>query len=72
MKRFEPALIACALLAAIIPVRAALWPEPPQTTVAKAAAGFANWHDPYLWLEDKDGARALDWVRAQNARTLPV
>lgn len=25
--------------------------------------------DPYLWLEDIDGARALDWVRAQNAAT---
>jgi prolyl oligopeptidase len=23
--------------------------------------------DPYLWLEDVDGAKALDWVRAQNA-----
>ncbi|HWA01107.1 MAG TPA: prolyl oligopeptidase family serine peptidase [Caulobacterales bacterium] len=28
--------------------------------------------DPYLWLEDVDGQRALDWVRAQNARSLPV
>jgi prolyl oligopeptidase len=28
--------------------------------------------DPYLWLEDVEGARALDWVRAQNARSLPV
>jgi prolyl oligopeptidase len=25
--------------------------------------------DPYLWLEEIDGARALDWVRAQNAAT---
>ncbi len=24
--------------------------------------------DPFLWLEDIDGAAALDWVRAQNAR----
>jgi len=29
-------------------------------------------HDPYLWLEDVEGARALDWVRAENARSLPV
>jgi prolyl oligopeptidase len=28
--------------------------------------------DPHLWLEDIDGARALDWVRAQNARSLAV
>lgn len=27
--------------------------------------------DPYIWLEDKDGAEALRWVEAENARTLP-
>jgi prolyl oligopeptidase len=26
--------------------------------------------DPWLWLEEIDGAAALDWVAAQNARTL--
>ena len=26
--------------------------------------------DPYLWLEEIEGARALAWVEAQNARTL--
>lgn len=25
--------------------------------------------DPYLWLEDLKGAKALDWVTAQNAKT---
>ena len=25
--------------------------------------------DPYLWLEDIDGARAMEWVRAQNTAT---
>ena len=28
-------------------------------------------HDPYIWLEDKDGAKPLAWVEAENARTLP-
>jgi prolyl oligopeptidase len=28
-------------------------------------------NDPYIWLEDKDGAKALSWVEAENARTLP-
>ena len=28
-------------------------------------------NDPYVWLEDKDGAKALSWVEAENARTLP-
>src|SRR5580704_10666387 len=26
--------------------------------------------DPFLWLEDVEGDQALDWVRAQNARSL--
>lgn len=26
--------------------------------------------DPYLWLEDVEGERALDWVRTQNERSL--
>ncbi|KAB7772543.1 prolyl oligopeptidase family serine peptidase [Xanthomonas maliensis] len=26
-------------------------------------------HDPYLWLEDVSGAKALAWVKAQNAKT---
>ena len=26
--------------------------------------------DPYLWLEEVEGQRALDWVRAENARSL--
>jgi prolyl oligopeptidase len=28
--------------------------------------------DPFLWLEDVKGARAMDWVKAENARTLSV
>ncbi len=38
---------------------------------SSASAGFASTDatDPYLWLEDIDGARALDWVRAHNAAT---
>src|SRR5215472_11343231 len=26
--------------------------------------------DPYLWLEEVDGARALAWVEVENAKTL--
>jgi len=26
--------------------------------------------DPYLWLEEVEGARALEWVRARNAETM--
>ena len=28
--------------------------------------------DPYLWLEEVEGEKALDWVRAQNAESLAV
>jgi prolyl oligopeptidase len=28
--------------------------------------------DPYLWLEDIDGARAMEWVKAQSARTTAI
>ena len=28
--------------------------------------------DPFGWLEEIEGAKALDWARAENARTLPV
>ena len=37
--------------------------------LAQTAAMTQN--DPYIWLEDKDGAKALAWVEAENARTLP-
>jgi prolyl oligopeptidase len=28
--------------------------------------------DPFIWLEEMEGARALDWARAQNARSLGI
>ena len=28
--------------------------------------------DPYLWLEEANGARAMDWVKAENAKSLGV
>jgi prolyl oligopeptidase len=43
-----------------------------QTTVAKALPASDGATDPYLWLEDKDGAQAMAWVKAQNAKSLPV
>ena len=36
-----------------------------------AAMTNADASDPYIWLEDKDGAKALQWVEAENAKTLP-
>src|ERR1044071_4584007 len=36
------------------------------------AVAMAAEDDPFLWLEDVDGARALEWVHAQNDRSLDV
>lgn len=59
-------------LAMLFLAGAAPWPQPAQRTLAKASAASANGNDPFLWLEDKDGARAMAWVHSQNARSLPV
>ncbi|MBC7770126.1 MAG: S9 family peptidase [Phycisphaerales bacterium] len=43
------------------------------TTTAPEATGMAmTGEDPYLWLEEVEGERALTWVREQNARSLAV
>jgi prolyl oligopeptidase len=54
------------LCAGLIPILAAL-------LAAQGPEGSGTGEssvDPFQWLEDIDGAKALDWVRAQNARTL--
>jgi prolyl oligopeptidase len=33
---------------------------------------FSPTNDPYAWMEEVEGQKALDWVRAQNARSLGV
>ena len=40
-------------------------PAKPQNTAATTAAS----DDPYLWLEDINGERPLQWVKKENART---
>ncbi len=42
------------------------------TTTANANTPAMTGEDPYLWLEDVEGERALTWVREQNARSLPT
>lgn len=39
-----------------------------------AEGGFATSDatDPYLWLEEVDGARAMEWVKAHNERSLGI
>ena len=40
--------------------------------VAAPAAPTPAAPDPYLWLEELNGPKALDWVKAENAKTLAV
>ena len=42
----------------------------PAATVTPAAGADAT--DPFLWLEDVNGARAQAWVKSENAKTLAV
>ena len=69
------ATVAASLLAACQTEPSAnLTPEenPPNVTV-DASTDFAlptSDNDPYVWLEEVEGEKALDWVRAQNERTL--
>ena len=41
------------------------------TTIAAAQTPTAA-TDPFLWLEELEGPRALEWVKAENAKTLAV
>jgi prolyl oligopeptidase len=47
-------------------VAASLW------LAVSAAALTAQQADPYIWLENVEGERALEWVEARNASTLDV
>lgn len=38
-------------------------------SLSAAAVAASASDDPWLWLEDIEGAKALDWVKAQNAAT---
>ncbi|MGE0530073.1 MAG: prolyl oligopeptidase family protein [Hyphomonadaceae bacterium] len=56
------------VMAAVLAAGCAASPEP-MPTPAEAPAAAA---DPYLWLEEVEGERALAWVHQQNNRSLPV
>lgn len=44
----------------------------PAALMLVVAAHAKPAEDPYLWLEEVEGVKALDWVRAQNAESLSV
>ena len=39
---------------------------------ASASAQDSVPGDPYVWLEDIDSPRAVEWVKAENQRTLGI
>jgi len=57
-------ILFCALLLSAVSV--------PALRAQDAASGSQADGDPYLWLEELEGPRALEWVKAENARTLAV
>jgi prolyl oligopeptidase len=62
----------CALSPGVV-TRASAYPsEAPQTTVAKPLPNTSGGSDPFLWLEQVHGARALAWVKSENAKTVAV
>ena len=48
--------------------------QTPAASSSSHATGFATSDatDPYLWLEEVEGERAMEWVKAHNARTFAV
>ena len=38
--------------------------------ILSTVASSQQAEDPYLWLEDVGGDKALSWVKAQNAQTI--
>lgn len=77
MKRFLPFAMIIAIAAMLslpdqsVSAAGASPTDATQTTVAKAPAQTST-DDPFLWLEDVHGTRAMDWVKAENAKTLSV
>ena len=46
--------------------------QPKAAEEARTPLSELGKNDPYLWMEEIEGARAMDWAKAQNAKTLPV
>ena len=44
----------------------------PAAAAARTPLAELGKDDPYIWMEEIEGQRALDWAKAQNDRTLPV
>jgi prolyl oligopeptidase len=63
-------LMLAAIAAFALPVFAETPAKTPPVTAPTTAAPASN--DPYIWLEDAHGQRAMAWVEKENARSLAV
>ena len=45
-------------------------PKPSHAVEAEESTTMKQPEDPYLWLEDVEGERALDWVRSKNEQSI--
>ena len=71
MRKLLTALLASTSLMTLTPAIAAE-PDKPAAQEARTPLSELGKDDPYLWMEEIEGTRALDWAKAQNAKTLPV
>jgi len=46
-------------------------PAAPATEVRTPLSELGK-SDPYLWMEEIEGTRAMDWAKARNAKTMPI
>lgn len=70
MRKFLFALLASTSLMTLTPAQADDTPKP--AAEARTPLSELGKDDPYLWMEEIEGTRAMDWAKAQNARSLPV
>lgn len=70
MRKFLFALLASSSLMTLTPAQADDTPKP--AAEVRTPLSELGKDDPYLWMEEIEGTRAMDWAKAQNARSLPV
>ncbi|PZR36774.1 prolyl oligopeptidase family protein [Caulobacter segnis] len=69
MKRLLLALLATTSLMTLTPATAADGAKPAEARTPLSELGK---DDPYLWMEEIEGTRPLDWAKAENTRSLGV
>jgi len=79
MRKLLPTLLASSFLVSPLLVSTSLMTptsaiaaESDKPAEARTPLSELGKNDPYLWMEEIEGTRALDWAKAQNARSLGV